>query len=303
VALEAQRVLGLLHEADGTSLNHVQQGCNYICHDALDWDRRGQGGDGKGNIYQHMSIDMIDDFVGWTTSLNDKDQAKPSYADAALPGFAGDDLEAVYSGLLHVPKAPPPPSQIAFLRQRLQKEMVERLKILCPDEDTESHSRRAQELLGCLDSSALVSIGFIIEEVMTMALMPLAKAHVEHCRRLERFSNLQSNDGLEQEDKAGTTQSCVDPFVAWTLPIPEVISELARDKSTNFPSCNLLSSKPPNAVLHSDGSVQFINSLVESNSCKESISLWFRLHGINSSGSLFKNGDKHAELLRLLCSG
>jgi hypothetical protein len=27
------------------------------------------------------------------------------------------------------------------------------------------------------------------------------------------------------------------------------------------------------------------------------------LHGINSSGSLFKNGDKHAELLRLLCSG
>jgi hypothetical protein len=136
-----------------------------------------------------------------------------------------------------------------------------------------------------------------------MALIPLAKAHVEHCRRLERFSNLQSNDGLEQEDKAGTTQSCVDPFVAWTLPIPEVIPKLARDKSTNFPSCNLLSSKPPNAVLRSDGSVQFINSLVESNSCKESLSLLFRLHGINSSGSIFKNDDKHAELLCLLCSG
>ena len=58
---------------------------------------------------------MIDDVVGWTTSLNDKDQAKPSCEDAALPGGAGDDLEAVYSGLLHVPKAPPPPSQIAFL--------------------------------------------------------------------------------------------------------------------------------------------------------------------------------------------
>ena len=121
-----------------------------------------------------MSIDMIDDFVGWTTSLNDKDQAKPSREDAALPGFAGDDLEAVYSGLLHVPKTHPPPSQIAFLRQRLQKEMVERFKILYPDEDTENHSNRAHELLGCLDSSALVSIGFIIEEVMTMVMWSIA---------------------------------------------------------------------------------------------------------------------------------
>jgi hypothetical protein len=133
--------------------------------------------------------------------------------------------------------------------------------------------------------------------------MPLVKAHVERCCKLEHFSNLQSNDGLEQEDKLGTTQFFVDPFVAWTLPIPEAISKMARDMTTNFPSCNLLSSKLPNAVLHSDGSVQFINSLVKSNSCKESLSLWFRLHGTNSSDSLFKNGNNHAKLLGLLCSG
>ncbi|KAL3797698.1 hypothetical protein HJC23_000243 [Cyclotella cryptica] len=304
VVLEAQRVTGLPDDADGTSFaNYVKQRQKYSCHDALDWDWCGQGGDGKGNIYQHMSIDMIDDFVGWATSLSAKDRAKPTVKDSAMPEGAGEEDEAVYSGGIHVPKAPPPPSQIAFLRHRLQKALVERCKVLYPDESMENHSKRAEVLLGCLDSSALVSIGITIEEVMTAALMPLAKAHVERCRRLERLNNLQSHDGLEQEDKEGTTQSCMDPFVAWTLPIVEAITELARDESTNHETCNLLSSKPPYAVLKSDGSVQFINSLVKSNACSESLSQWVQLHGINGLNSCLKNGNKHAELLDLLCSG
>ena len=55
-------------------------------------------------------------------------------------------------GLLHVPKAPPLPSQVVFLRDRLEKRLVERLKVLYPHEDMDIHSKRAQKLLESVDS-------------------------------------------------------------------------------------------------------------------------------------------------------
>ncbi|KAL7479725.1 hypothetical protein ACHAW6_005452 [Cyclotella cf. meneghiniana] len=227
VLLEAQRVLGLHDDANGICLaNHLQPGRYYLCNYATDWDKRGHGGDGQGNVFKHMSVDMIDDFFEWATSHTRKHQATHLIAHAARAGAVEQD-EAMYSGLLHVPKAPPPPSQIDFLQHRLEKELVEQFQVLHPHADPENNWKRAGELLGCVDSSALLAIGIAIEEVMTASLLPWAKAHVEHCHRLERLHNLQSSDGLEQEEKESTTQSCVNPFVVWTLPISEAILELA----------------------------------------------------------------------------
>ena len=82
---------------------------------------------------------------------------------------------------------------------------------------------------GNMDTSAYVAVGMAVEEVLTMALMPLAEAHIERCRRLERQKNC---DATATEPCARKIPT-MDPFHSWTLPPAEAMVQLARDGAAN----------------------------------------------------------------------
>jgi hypothetical protein len=71
------------------------------------------------------------------------------------------------------------------------------------------------DLYETMDFTALMGTGVAWEEVMTAHLLPLARAHVARCRR------------LEQRNHHGTA------FHEWTLPPAEAIVQLAREAIEN----------------------------------------------------------------------
>ena len=120
-------------------------------------------------------------------------------------------------------------------------------KKVSKDEDDEAKKNKRKKPLSTkkkrdINSSAYVAIGMAVEETLTNKLMPLAKAHVERCRRLERERNsgftartsIAGDDAAE--DIVNTKQSSsnkirltTDAFHAWTLLPDEAVMKLTRD--------------------------------------------------------------------------
>lgn len=169
-------------------------------------------------LYQHLSDKEMDNLVGWATSHR---------GNGGINSNRTSSKDVVDSDLSYIPKPPPPPSHIAFLHELINQ----RLKTANNnDEDTTNHHKGAkaesEELnrninRGNIDVSTYVSTGMAIEDILTMKLMPLAKAHAGRCRRLERQKK---KDGSQRANSATS-----DPFHAWTLPPAEAIVELAKD--------------------------------------------------------------------------
>jgi hypothetical protein len=100
------------------------------------------------SIYRHMPITMVEKFASWSTSY-------------------GGNIE---------PAPPLMPSQVAFIRQFLGNKLQDRLY---SDDGAEDVALKVQKILNRFDPSALVAIGISVEEAMTAAMIPLAKAHVK----------------------------------------------------------------------------------------------------------------------------
>eukprot|EP00970_Alexandrium_tamarense_P002706 scaffold377_cov193-Alexandrium_tamarense.AAC.15 len=201
VVREARRILhGKTEIEDDENKDASDIGIGSVCEggiprefrvESFDWIKRGMGEEGKGSIYKHMSIPQIDEFVGWANTSSGVTNVTSTAKDSAAQ-------------LEHVPMAPPPPSQVQFLMHRFG----------------ERYSDKASEkehLWSNFDPSALVSMGVAVEEMMTSALMPLAKAHVLRCRRLETE---QSTFNLDRSKGS---------FTAWTLTPSEAVTELEND--------------------------------------------------------------------------
>ena len=138
-------------------------------------------------------LSMLDELVGWATSHCKSNNNSCEHERT--------------SGLPHIPAAPPPPSHIKYLHGCVS----ERLSGAAGARKTRGRKRQ-------FDASAHVTVGMAVEEVLTMALMPLAEEHVKRCRRLEY-----------QKDRKRPTDTA-DPFHSWTLPPTEAIVQLAKDK-------------------------------------------------------------------------
>ena len=80
------------------------------------------------------------------------------------------------------PAAPPPPSHVAFLARRI----YHRYPRTATTTTTTNTTTTDDDIRIVLDTSAHVAIGMAVEEALTSALAPLAAAHVERCRALER---------------------------------------------------------------------------------------------------------------------
>mmetsp|Transcript_12308 Transcript_12308/g.26739 ORF Transcript_12308/g.26739 Transcript_12308/m.26739 type:complete len:362 (+) Transcript_12308:259-1344(+) len=196
-------------------------------------------------LYQHFSIPEIDNLVGWATSHcgNNNDPNPMAKAAPANHDILSGQQEQRL-GLSHIPTAPPPPSHVAFLHQRMSEKLMTNTangEAAASDGDEGSiNINTISKQNDNVDASVYVTVGMAVEEVLTMALMPLAEAHVEHCRRLEIQKNCHATNTTEWPNQQSGVEQCswnrsngADTFHAWTRPPAEAIVQLARDGSAN----------------------------------------------------------------------
>ena len=191
-------------------------------------------------LYEHISKHRLDTLLGWAASHRGNDINNIDTTTSAEKE-RGIDLS-------HLPMAPPPPSHVAFLQQHISKRLQnnndannelddigEKKKgNNCKTASTTQNNHK-------MHVSAYVAVGMAVEEALTTRLMPLAKAHVERCRRLEREARDDHGAECRSEESITKTQSsqkklkllkrlasAKDSFDAWTLPPAEAVIQLAR---------------------------------------------------------------------------
>ena len=191
-------------------------------------------------LYEHITKHRLDTLLGWAASHRGND-------DNNIDTTASAEKEREID-LSHLPMAPPPPSHVAFLQQHMSKRLKnnndannelddigEKKKgNNCKTASTTQNNHK-------MHVSAYVAVGMAVEEALTTRLMPLAKAHVERCRRLERKVRDHATECRSEESITKTQSSqkklkllkrlaaAKHTFDAWTLPPADAVMQLARD--------------------------------------------------------------------------
>ena len=190
-------------------------------------------------LYEHISKHQLDTLLGWAASHRGNDD---NNIDTTTSAEKEGEID-----LSHLPMAPPPPSHVAFLQQhmsqRLQNNNYANYKLDDIGEkkkgDNCKTATTTKQNNNTMHVSAYVAVGMAVEEALTTRLMPLAKAHVERCRRLEREARDHAAE-CQREESITKTQSsqkkllkrlaaAKHTFDAWTLPPAEALMQLARD--------------------------------------------------------------------------
>jgi len=176
----------------------------------IDWDCSNRESDDKLAIYENMPIPNIDHLVGWATSH------RPC---------RGNDPKDTANKLKHISSPPPPPSQVEFLLRRLGRRMMRSAG------RKRSNGGPFIELAKRMSPSAGVAFGIAVEDIFTVALMPLAKKHVTRCRYLEKqIDSCTSNTNGNVESGFGKSGDN-DPYVAWTMCPQEAITDFMKKPS------------------------------------------------------------------------
>jgi len=173
-------------------------------------------------------------------------------------------------------------------------------------DESQSQSNEATKALNVfmtMDKTALISVGVMIEEAMTAMMLPLAREHVAHCRRLEAREE-RVRDCCEVRDRwpEWKKQQVIlgkvkdSSFVDWTLPPICAIANLSRkhiDRGATSPfrHAYLSSSLPPSMTLKNTTTKRTkeeISGLVTSKDTDEregaeqkAIDHWGDMHGFN----------------------
>ncbi|KAL7463775.1 hypothetical protein ACHAXS_004138 [Conticribra weissflogii] len=181
----------------------------------IDWDCSNRYTDDRLAIYENMPIPNIDHLVGWATSH------RPHRGNDRTD--TGNISELQRLDLQHIHAPPPPPSQVRFLLRRLGRRMMQSVG----GKHSNGGSLLCNEIAKKMSPSAGVAFGIAVEDIFTVALMPLAKKHVNRCRYLEKLKNsCESNIDGKQDSGVGKS-GCIDPFDAWTMSPQEAIAEFA----------------------------------------------------------------------------
>lgn len=183
----------------------------------IDWDCSNRERDVKLAVYENMPIPNIDHLVGWATSH------RPCHGND--PTDTRNISELLHLEMKHITSPPPPPSQVEFLLRRFGRRV------------TRSAGRKHSsggpciELAKRMSPSAGVAFGIAVEDIFTVALMPLAKKHVTRCRYLEnQIDRCTSNIDGNVESSVGKSGD-IDPFVAWTLCPQDAIADFKKKPS------------------------------------------------------------------------
>jgi hypothetical protein len=85
-------------------------------------------------------------------------------------------------------------------------------------------------LLEKFDISALIAIGMLVEEMITVSLLPLAQDHVNRCRALEQVEDDHSSNNKRKRQQQTYDMKQQHSFFQWTLPPDEAIAKLMPTK-------------------------------------------------------------------------
>lgn len=181
----------------------------------LDMDLYRDGEWGRRSLVDTMDGDLIESLVAWAHEGS----------NSRIMSISTDSEPSVENPLSQLPNVPLP---LSFLKHL----MVQATKI--PEYEG--------ILAETFDTSALVAIGMMIEDIVTASLLPLAGCHVLRCRELE--SKLSPDEALLAPPTEVTLTHPVstqpikfDPrnlpddessFKAWTMPPEEAIMQIAR---------------------------------------------------------------------------
>ena len=188
-------------------------------------------------LYERISRHQLNTLLGWASSHRRGNENNNSDTKASSEKEREIDLS-------HLPTAPPPPSHIAFLQQHMSKRLQTNNELLG---DVAGKKKKGSNCNTAtittkqnnhnMHVSAYVAVGMAVEEALTARLMPLAKAHFQRCRILER----KAHDLAEclREESITKIQSLQKKFLqkklagaildVWTLPPEDVVMQLARD--------------------------------------------------------------------------
>ena len=162
-------------------------------------------------LYEHISKHQLNTLLGWAASHRGNDSNNIDTTTSA-------EIERGID-LSHLPTTPPPPSHVAFLQQHMSQRLNNNNANYKLDDigekkkgnncNTATTSTKQNE--HTIHVSAYAAVGMAVEEALTTRLMPLPKAHVERCRRLER----KAHDLAEcpREESSTKMQSLQDKFL------------------------------------------------------------------------------------------
>jgi hypothetical protein len=185
----------------------------------INWDELGNEKWGKRPLFFGLEPSEISSLVGLATTLDpskDRDESRITYPPMQEPRKSNP--------LLSIDRPPLPPSYLNFIIYRAME------------------MPGIQQTLGKeFETSALVAIGLLLEEMITASLLPLAELHVIRCRELENIeqADLESDEipdpnavvqGPICGEKVVKKQMLLDPtekaFDEWTLPPEEAMMKL-----------------------------------------------------------------------------
>jgi hypothetical protein len=158
----------------------------------VDWNKTESWG--KESLIRYISYPELDNLVGWATHVEQPSVSRVTRNSNPNPlvGLTSESL---------------PPSLLGSVVQEAMAQALD----------------GQDQLWESFDTSAMVSLGMVVEEMMTAMLLPLASQHVARCRSLEE----------------------ADAFQAWTLPPEEALDRILIASQQRDLSCaGLVSSLP-----------------------------------------------------------
>jgi hypothetical protein len=244
----------------------------------VEWDRLIETRWGTDRFNKYLPVFQIDELVGWATHLSSS-----SYSPSLL-------LSDPYSS--HNQEQPPPQQEhnpLLGLPNVPMRPTLLRDLIQIPAYEILNSSTNEKENLDLymqrFDQSAAVAISMMLEEMITLTLLPMAQLHVQRCRQLEAsipdFSNELLDDDVDKNvsSKTATKDSFrgseQDPgqlrpdqpssisehqrqrqevWDMWTLPADEAIlslitSGIQPDPSNDLPPSHWLTACAPTHTL------------------------------------------------------
>lgn len=258
------------------------------------WSEQSTGPSGNGTVYEAMHVAAITDAIGWAHALGGGGRAHLNGGTSEIPlsmytPYQPPPFQYAHSAAVPSrPEPPPPPSMLGFLLKCANDKMSQSVAAAAPagcpvraEHAAAANSRHggergpkvdAHQRMNCMfDSSALVGVGVAVEEVLAAAMLPLAAAHVNRCRKMEqqtrrkRGRDEQAADGIEdvglaqssssgrkggksdKDDKSSSStqneeETCMDindspsmsrkAFDTWTMSPAESILNLSKERES-----------------------------------------------------------------------
>ena len=184
-------------------MDHYEDGSDQE-EPTISWDETSHGFYGEASFLNHMSHLEVAQLIGWATHLDGPSSAA-SPPPNPLIGLSNDPLpESIHNYLQEL-------AVEILQKQEAGQQLLEfQSQVQLSVKSSKSSTATTSSPWEAFDGSAMDAISTVLQEMVTATLLPLAKLHVQRCRRIEQQQPLPA----EQHDHG------VVAFDDWNL-VPE----------------------------------------------------------------------------------